>query len=443
MQKPYNMAMVTILEAAYPISFRHEDAALLGEHLRHRHSVDLIGMKRVGISNFLRFFLSHPQIAPTYINDNERHVFITVDLNDLVEREIVPFWTLMLKRIVDATETMDISSKEKRAIDTLFLKTIQTQDPFMAIDSVRQSLVKLVSFGFVPTLFLLRFDRIKDALAPAFFDNLHGLQEATHHKLSFVFTSYRRLDQLAPTVFPKAAVSTFAHPMYIKLANTQDTSIISETYEKRYNLTLSQTIKDALMDVVHGYVQFLQLSLIILHEHKDELPATAEALFDLLAHDERMYLQSEELWESLFEEEKQIVLKIVRNEPITEGDRQQGKYAWDTGFVVEDADGARLFSKLFKLYVEQLSDKPIGQTQSVHFSRKEHALMQILEKHVNEICERDEIITAVWPESEAFGISDWAIDRLVARVRVKLKQQNSKFEIKTIRTRGYQLVTAS
>jgi len=41
-----------------------------------------------------------------------------------------------------------------------------------------------------------------------------------------------------------------------------------------------------------------------------------------------------------------------------------------------------------------------------------------------------------------FGVSDWAIDRLVARVRVKLPQQNSPYEIVTVRTRGYKLSVA-
>jgi len=57
------------IEALYPISFRQEDASVLGEHLKNRNSVILTGMKRVGISNFLRFFLNHKKISKTYISD--------------------------------------------------------------------------------------------------------------------------------------------------------------------------------------------------------------------------------------------------------------------------------------------------------------------------------------------------------------------------------------
>ena len=75
----------------------------------------------------------------------------------------------------------------------------------------------------------------------------------------------------------------------------------------------------------------------------------------------------------------------------------------------------------------------------IHLTRKEHLLFTLLESHIGNICEREEIIETVWPEYKELGVSDWAIDRLVARVRVKLKQQGSPYEIVTVRTRGYKL----
>src|SRR5260221_14021921 len=100
--------MPDIIEAKYPSTFRKLQATQLGSHIRHHNSVVLIGMKRVGISNFLRFFLNHPQVQKTYIKNGMTHYFIPVDLNDLVERDIFPFWTLVLTRLVDATEKHDL-----------------------------------------------------------------------------------------------------------------------------------------------------------------------------------------------------------------------------------------------------------------------------------------------------------------------------------------------
>lgn len=280
-----------IIEANYPISFRKEDAQNLGDHLKNRHSVVLIGMKRVGINNFLRFFLHHQDIIKTYARNGEQHLFIPVDLFDLVEREVFPFWTLTLKRIVDSVNKSEIAEQTKKKIESLFLRSIQTQDLFFTLDSMREALVTIVEAGFLPTLFFNRFDRMKNAATPALFDNLRGLNEATHHKLSYIFTSFRNLDQLTPLAFPSGALSAFCHQMYLKPAQKEDIKTIYNTYKKRYGLSLSLPLEQELFSLVDGYIQYLQLALVSLHEQKKQVRSKQE-LFDYLVSDERIHLQS-------------------------------------------------------------------------------------------------------------------------------------------------------
>src|SRR5436189_4885674 len=95
----------SIPEAGYPVKFRRTDSLTLASHLYHRHSLELIGMKRVGINNFLRFFLFQKHIEKKYISPEGKNLFIYVDLNDLVEHDLFAFWQLTLKRIMDAVET--------------------------------------------------------------------------------------------------------------------------------------------------------------------------------------------------------------------------------------------------------------------------------------------------------------------------------------------------
>ncbi|MBI2074773.1 MAG: helix-turn-helix domain-containing protein [Candidatus Levybacteria bacterium] len=428
------------IEASYPLSFRKEEAKELGEHLKNRHSVVLVGMKRVGISNFLRFFLNHKATKKTYIADNKEHLFIPVDLNDLVERELFPFWSLTLKRIVDAVEKSSLSEKIKKDIESLFLQSIQSQDLFFTIDSIRKALLTIVSAGVLPTIFFVRFDRIKDAVVPAFYDNLNGLVDATHQKLVFVFTSFKSLDKLAPAVFTRASLSVFARRMYIKPAKHADIKVIYDTYRERYKLLISEEMEDALFRIVDGYVQYLQLTLILLHEQQVKVASELE-LYELLAKDERIILQSEELWESLEEEEKIILQKVVDLKKIGEADQEKSKYLWDTGIVSSKNGKTEVFSPLFKQYVVSLSQKEKEKTNT-EFTKKENLLFSFLKNHANEISEREDIIEAVWPEVTTLGVTDWAVDRLVARVRGKLRVKGSFYKIETIKTRGYKLVVA-
>ena len=299
-----------VSESLFPPFVPGRDAKKLGSLLKNRRSVVLIGMKRVGISNFLRFFLYNEAVTKTYIKE-EGHFFIPVDLNDLVEREIYPFWILTLKRITDAVENSSVSKKIKKQIETFFLDSIQTQDLFLTIDYVRKSINYLVSAGLKPTIFYLRFDRMQDASTAEFFANIQGLVDSTHGKLSYVFTSVRPLNELSPEVFQKHAVSVFAQNLYIKPAQTNDIEIIFNANTKAHPLNLSAQLKENLLHFVDGYVQYLQFALIALRE-TGKMPKDKDELFKLLLADERISLQSEELWEKvLTTAEQETLLKTT------------------------------------------------------------------------------------------------------------------------------------
>jgi len=430
---------IQIGEMSYPIIFRSKDAKVLGDLIKHRHNVQLIGMKRVGISNFLRFFLYHKDIKTQYLPNDGKNLFIPIDLNYLIEREIFPFWRLAFKRIVDVVENNIVDNTLKQKISDLFVNSIQSGDLFLTFDGVRESLAELVKQHIYPTLFLLRFDRLKDSVTPEFFDNLQSLQDGTNQKLSYVFTSFRELDNLNPTVFPKGALISFANSMYVRPAGRQDSETIFATIAEKYNLSIPNTLKDILIDLSGGHAQYLQLSLIILHElsqkkkilNEDEVVAAIET-------DERIALLSEELWESLSLQEKEVLKKINEEKKVSDLEKELAIYLWNCGFVTDSARPS-VFSPLLANFIENGEKKKNGETV-VEFSKKEHMLFELLKKFQNQVVDREKIVELVWPEYKEYGVSDWSVDRLVARVRSKLKKQKNNLEIVTIRTRGYKLV---
>jgi hypothetical protein len=432
--------MKQVIEASYPLSFRHNDANLLGEHLKHHKSVVLVGMKRVGISNFLRFFLNHESIVPTYIKNGLDQIFVQVDLNDLIERNINAFWTLLLTRVVDIIQGSKLPESVKRQCRKLFVQSIQLKDQFFTVDSLRKALIALIDAGYYPTLFIIRFDRLKDVATHDFLSNLMGLRDAVKGKLSYVFTSYRPLEDLAPDVFKKQFLSIFTSNMYLTPATAKDAKIILETLEHEHHISFPDYIKSDLITVCGGYVQYLQLALIRLAGEKT-LPINHKSLVELLENDEQIALQSEELFESLANVEKEVLVRIRQGVTISEDDRKHAEYLWNTGMVHGNGDRTEFFSTLFTAFVKiQQSAAPIHEKE---FTKKEHRLFIFLQEHENTLCERETIIDAVWPEHKEFGVSDWAIDRLVARLRSKLKAQGSLFEIQTVVTRGYKLIRKS
>ncbi|MDZ4228600.1 MAG: helix-turn-helix domain-containing protein, partial [Candidatus Levybacteria bacterium] len=337
-----------------------------------------------------------------------------------------------------AVESSSLTKPTKEYIEKLFLDCMQSKDTFLTIESVKKSLAKITQENMLPTIFFIRFDRLREVITSELFGNLQGVKDAANRKVSYVFTSFRGLTDLAPTVFTKSSISLFAQNVYIRPAEKKDTKIIFDTYKERYKLSFSPSLEPLLFEVVDGYVQYLQLALISIQESAREFKSKEE-IFEFLSKDERIMLQSEELWESLSASEQSVLLKIEKNQKVTEGEKKEASYLWDSGFT-GNSDGKNfIFSPLFNYYLEQRQMKKTN-GGSVELSKKENLLFNFLKNKVGEICEREEIIQAVWPEVEEFGISDWAIDRLVARLRAKLKSQNAKFEIQTVKTRGYKMV---
>ncbi len=417
--------MKQVIETTYPITFRKVEAQELGTYIKQQKSVVLIGMKRVGISNFLRFFINHPDVVSTYIKSDMPQVFVQVDLNDLIERNLSAFWTLLLTRVVDSVENSTIPELEKKKCRKLFVQSIQLKDHFFTVDSLRKVLDIIVTAGVYPTIFLIRFDRLVEVFTEDFFGNLLGIRDAVKQKMSYVFTSHRPLPDLSPTIFKKQFLTTFTKDMYLPTANPDDIRIIAQTLVDQYQVNLSSELMEALILLSGGYVQYLQLMLIRLHEEKN--PPSIKELEKLMSKDEQIQLQSEEVYDSLSKTEQ----TAVRHDQYSSND---ATYLFETGIR---SNNGQLFSPLFAQYIQSIGDDAsIGKD----LTKKEHILFTFLQAHEGQLCERETIVDTVWPDGHEMGVSDWAVDRLVARLRSKLKAQHSPYQIETVVTRGYKLI---
>jgi pSer/pThr/pTyr-binding forkhead associated (FHA) protein len=73
-------------------------------------------------------------------------------------------------------------------------------------------------------------------------------------------------------------------------------------------------------------------------------------------------------------------------------------------------------------------------------SLSQYRLIEILWEHKGKIVTREEVIAAVWPESDEAGITEQAIDALVRRLRDRLAEVDPDHEyLVTVRGHGFRL----
>jgi DNA-binding response OmpR family regulator len=77
----------------------------------------------------------------------------------------------------------------------------------------------------------------------------------------------------------------------------------------------------------------------------------------------------------------------------------------------------------------------------VALAPKEFALLAHLYQHIGQVCSKDDIGIAVWPEYQE-GVYDYQVENLIRRLRAKLEPDPAKPQLLlTMRGLGYKLVT--
>jgi len=78
--------------------------------------------------------------------------------------------------------------------------------------------------------------------------------------------------------------------------------------------------------------------------------------------------------------------------------------------------------------------------KELSLSGEQYRLLAFLHQNAGRVCTKDEVVSGVWPDMEAAGVSEEAIDSLVHRVRERLRQAGAGRQfIVTVRGQGYRL----
>lgn len=436
----YGIYTKIVPEAAYPITYREKDAAAVCDLIKKQESVCVVGMKRVGISNFLRFLAFNAGAKEKYFGkDKEKFLFVITDANDLVEVSPKTFWLMLFTRLVEATNTNIRDEQLKKSVNEFYKEAQNQNGAFFIFDNLKKS-VQLVaaSLNLNIVFFLIRFDRLSSLFDLQFFANLQALRDTAKHKISFLLTARRRLLELCSDCFAGASLNLFARSYFLKPATLSDMNSIGDYFERKITQKIKPLVKNKIFELCAGHVQFTQLALISWSEWNEKEKTDTKNLLDRLLLDERIILQCEEIWERLLPIEREFVKKIVAEKRVGSYEEKGVSFLFETGLVTKNNGRLELFSPLLTGFVK---DKFLcgKDEEGKEFSKKEYLLFSFLTENREKICSRDEIIEAVWPDYAEIGISDWTIDRLVSRLRKKLKLRDERFTLRTIRGRGFKL----
>jgi energy-coupling factor transporter ATP-binding protein EcfA2 len=367
---------------AYPSNYRAREIETILRATRGGECVAVLGLSGAGKSNVMRCLA---QTAPP-----ANHSLLLADWNRLAAPTAPALFDLLRRALGDSAGAGGAGAGGAGAGGA------ESGDPLTALEAALDR--RLGTSG--ATLSLL-FDR-SDALAatavssPQIFGNLRALRDRHKYRLTYVIASRRSLD-----AHNELAELFFGNTLWLGPLNESDARWTVARYTARRGLQWEARTTQKLIELTRGYPSFLRAAC--------EAVATGCALTaDALARHPAVKARLDEFW---------------ADAPTDEELGQCGLSGLT--LLMAAKPGAKAATPQF---------------DTGKLTAKENSLLQYFLAHPNDVCEKDDIIRAVWPEDKVFaqGVRDDSLAQLIRRLREKIEPEPaSPRYIHTVPGRGY------
>ena len=235
-----------------------------------------------------------------------------------------------------------------------------------------------------------RFDYLGTSLSENVANNLRAFRDQNKYKLSYVIATRHELDGHS-----ELSELFYGSSIWLGSLSASNASWSARSFADRKNLNWEDAEIEALIEISQGYPSMLR--------------AVCEAYADI----------------STLDADKLITHPAVQRR-VTE--------FWADNPTDEE------------IKLSGLSDHPLLMAARPHqfdttaLTAKEHVLLNYFISHPNTVCEKNDLIEAVWPEDKIYteGVRDDSLAQLVRRLRKKLEKDPSKPRyFQTAPGRGY------
>ncbi len=400
----------------HPQDYREDEVKQLNSMLNAGECVSLIGLSGMGKSNLLGFLAFRSSTI-----DIEGPECVLIDCNRIHEVKQGAFFQLAASRLAShlgPDETGSIVGKED-GFDELekIISSIMTQSPRTL------------------ALLLDGFDDIATTLERPFFNLLRALRDTHKYRLTYLLATRRPITELTDDEKIREFDDLFvANQIWLNPLSERDARWTIRRFEERHNRDFDDSSIAALLRLSGHHPGILTALASSWPDGDPQNPST------WLTHP-RVKRECELLWGDLPE----TLRSSAYDSPISDETLHEAGVAKE-GF---------LFSPVFESFVRQLQGTELSLNPStgeifrggirldITLTPKEHELLVYLLDNQNVICEKDELIRAVWTEDKVFeqGVCDDSLAQLVRRLRVKIEPDPSTPSfLLTIPGRGYRLI---
>lgn len=236
--------------------------------------------------------------------------------------------------------------------------------------------------------------------------------------------------------------SIFSNLNYFPLYSQVDATGFIDYLVNKWSLHISQGTKEKIIKKCGSHLWLLKY---VTRSFRDDKDMSLEDIFD----SDQIYFRLEQIYNSLQDCEKIVLQKLIKNEVIEDNvEKHCLRYLSKMNLISNEEITIPLLAEYIRKSMPKvnihITDQHILLNNiqvDAHFSRQEKRAFKSLLDFKNQIVTRDQLAKAIWPINTEESYSDWAVDRLIARLREKIVNLGiPKDLIKTFRNKGYMLV---
>lgn len=445
----------TRFESLYPENSREEEIKKILAFVKAGLSCQVIGLPGVGRSNLLGLLAYNRQVRLKHLGEGQKDFhFIYLNFAEVKEAGPLEFNKFLFIHLLQSLEERKYQ-KALEKIQNLFKESLDFGEPLFLWQNLKKAVDILTNQERLFLVFLfIRFEEYQKKVSAEFFLNLRTLRSLAKYRFAAVFALSRPLEKsLDPAVYQEFYESIIGHLVYLPIYDKTEMDFRLSHLEKVSGQKLNPQVRQEILALTGGHGKLTRICLETLFSS----PASfgKGKIKEFLASQPLVSGVLLEIWRSLTPSEQTLAQKVARREKVEEGPDLEFLINLDLVKKMERTlalnipllssfSAAIVKSSQGKIYFNLESNEILKGERVISdgLTAQEFRLLRFLLENPGRVCEREEIILAVWPETKTTeGVSDEAIDQMVFRLRKKTEEDPKNPRcLQTVKGRGFRFL---